>query len=250
MSSADPYFAPRGLTRKELLSLPRPSPEQVAEFVSHVSWAHSWYKHLPLLTGGEFAFFLAADAGDGYTSESPRLHYSWNTTQEYRERFGFLDYVYRVEPGEPFARDAGPPLDFPAGLVAATQVTLYPYSSSDFNAPAACLRDIHSEGIASLKAGRSHPAREGVLEWFTTQERLEADWGTLTADEQEAVLREEDAPGETGVPTPGVAAHRELSRAAEAAYQRLQRSEEVKIHESLERLWALLAHWQIEERLP
>jgi hypothetical protein len=41
----------------DLRSLPRPTDEQYSAFARHVGGAHSWYKHLPLLTGGQFVVF-------------------------------------------------------------------------------------------------------------------------------------------------------------------------------------------------
>src|SRR5262249_50986179 len=115
-------------------SLPRPSHEQYREFAEHIGHAHSWYKHLPLLTGGQFVIFLSPDAGIGrlvariegggvqlvtppegpvFTDDNPRLHYSWTTSEEYRRRFGHLDYAYRLHPDYPYGRDVGGPTDLP-----------------------------------------------------------------------------------------------------------------------------------------
>ena len=95
---ATPYFH----------SLPLPTDYQYEEFAKHVSEAHSWYKHLPLLTGGQFVVFLAPDSGIGrlvarlegtgyrletppegpvFTEANPRLHYSWKTSNEGRNQF-------------------------------------------------------------------------------------------------------------------------------------------------------------------
>src|SRR4051812_30995960 len=103
----------------DLRSLPRPADEQYREFAEHVGEAHSWYKHLPLLTGGQFVVFLSPDSGIGrlvarlegggyslvtppegpvFTEANQRLHYSWKTSEEYRRRFGYLDYAYRSHP--------------------------------------------------------------------------------------------------------------------------------------------------------
>src|SRR5262249_42742457 len=49
----------------DLRSLPRSTDEQYREFARHVAEAHSWYKHLPSSTGGQFVVFLAPDAGAG-----------------------------------------------------------------------------------------------------------------------------------------------------------------------------------------
>jgi hypothetical protein len=86
--------------------LPRPSAEQIDNYVRFVSEAHSWYKHLPMLPPGEpFHFFV--DPFSGYdrlvqrgggvmhqerTETSKRFHYTWMMTRDYRARFGHLAY--------------------------------------------------------------------------------------------------------------------------------------------------------------
>ena len=55
--SASPYIV-------EVQSLTRPTAGQIDAFVQHVSAAHSWYKHLPLLPPGTpFFFYLNPNAG-------------------------------------------------------------------------------------------------------------------------------------------------------------------------------------------
>jgi hypothetical protein len=92
--------------RRYVGQLPRPSDEQIEDWVQFVSDAHSWYKHLPLLPPGQpFHFFL--DPFSGYdrilqpgggvvhqerTDTSFRFHYTWMTTKDYRRRFGHLAY--------------------------------------------------------------------------------------------------------------------------------------------------------------
>lgn len=87
--------------------LPRPSDEQIDNYVQFVCEAHSWYKHLPLLPPGVlFRFFIDPYSGydrvlraDGRvvrhherTVTSFAGHYTWMTTSEYGARFGHLDY--------------------------------------------------------------------------------------------------------------------------------------------------------------
>src|SRR5262249_47235366 len=118
----------------------RPTPKQYRAFCDHLCEAHSWYKHLPLLKGERFVVFCASDAGIGclvaepvglgsdnvpeftlvtppegpeFTDKNPRIHHTWQTTKEYRRRFGYLDYMWSGGPDEPRARDAGPPLRLP-----------------------------------------------------------------------------------------------------------------------------------------
>lgn len=85
--------------------LPLPTREQVEAFAAHIRHAHSWYKHLPILPPGRpFHFYLDPGAGmtrvvreDGQLgvvgrTDETRYHYSWFSTDETRERFGFLSY--------------------------------------------------------------------------------------------------------------------------------------------------------------
>ncbi|GBO55131.1 hypothetical protein APA_3181 [Pseudanabaena sp. lw0831] len=85
--------------------LPRPTIEQTALFASYITEAHSWYKHLPLLPRVPFYLYLDPNAGKNIirtrtgetavidiTNESKKFHYTWQTTKEYRERFGIWNY--------------------------------------------------------------------------------------------------------------------------------------------------------------
>src|SRR5438552_195223 len=92
--------------RDEIVLLPMPTEEQYTAFAHYLCYSHSWYKHLSLLKGGYFVIFLAEDAGAGYTRERARLHYTWKTTEEYRQRFGYLDYMWRFSAEYRFSRDS------------------------------------------------------------------------------------------------------------------------------------------------
>src|SRR5262245_61515832 len=97
-------------------NLPRPSDEQVDAFVEYVAHAHSWHKHLPLLPPGKaFVFYLNPNAGREWmwtkrggkyrdrTYDIPyneRFHYTWQPTEQYIQRFGYLDYF--VDAGTSF----------------------------------------------------------------------------------------------------------------------------------------------------
>jgi hypothetical protein len=119
-------------------ALPRPTEGQTDCFARYVSSAHSWYKHLPLAPRVPFFLFLDPTAGmsltythspDGtfpcrvqeITDESTRFHYTWQTTRDYRRRFGFWNYhaAGRPRPGEPAEVDpAAVPVEFltPGGV--------------------------------------------------------------------------------------------------------------------------------------
>lgn len=234
----------RVLTRDEVLALPWPTTEQRQAFAAHVCWAHSWYKHLDLMAGGEFVVVLAADAGSGYPPDAPRSHYGWATTDEYRTRFGHLDYLWRLTAGDPFVRDAGPALRLPPDLLAA-RFTLYPYASNDFNAPEACRWGIHDDAVVRLRAGAPHPARDRVLAWVDSRAGLDASWSTLSAADQDVVVSVEGSQEElpsNPLPT-AVEAHLRTTRLADAVYAGLQQGEQAKVLGAIGDLAAVVARW-------
>ena len=93
--------------RHLLQHVTRPTEQQIRDFATYVAGARSWYRHLPLSPPGvPFYFFVDPCAGldrillrNGRavylnrTNESPRFHYSWMTTEEYRSRFGRLAFA-------------------------------------------------------------------------------------------------------------------------------------------------------------
>ena len=101
-------------------ALPRPSLEQTYRFAWFVAEAHSWYKHLPADRTVPFAFYLDPYAGTNLivtptgevavveiTDESTRFHYTWQTTTDYRRRFGHWNYLARYGTSFIFASDGG-----------------------------------------------------------------------------------------------------------------------------------------------
>lgn len=151
-------------SESEIRALPLPSQEQHRKFVEHLRDVHSWYKHLPLLTGGKFVVFLAPDAGEDYPSQHPHLPYG-NTIEGYRRAFGYLDYMWSAEDC-PFSRDGHCSGIFetqlviiPTELMECCEFVLYPYVSNEF------YWSVHEAAIKSLHAGASHPEKAKILEW-------------------------------------------------------------------------------------
>ena len=85
--------------------LPVPTEAQTREFAEYVTGAHSWYKHLAAHAYAPFYFFLDPNAGRSMvhvsegevtfvdrTDASEKFHYTWQTTESYRRRFGFWNY--------------------------------------------------------------------------------------------------------------------------------------------------------------
>jgi hypothetical protein len=155
----------------EIRLLPLPSREQHQAFVEHLRDVHSWYKHLPLLTGGKFIVFLAPDAGEGYPSQHPHLRYG-NTVEGYRRAFGYLDYMWSVEDC-PFDRDGhGGAFEreqvvLPSELIEQCEFVLYPYVS---NEQYWC---VHEDAIDSLRTGTPHPEKTRILEWKAAAEAMD-----------------------------------------------------------------------------
>jgi hypothetical protein len=244
----------------DLRSLPQPTDEQYAAFAEHVSEAHSWYKHLPLLTGGQFVVFLAPDSGIGrlvarlegtgyrlevpqegpvFTEADPRLHYSWKTSEEYRRRFGYLDYARRTH-GDTFGRDVGGPMYLPAEIWERCSFTLYPYVAGGSGLEAIAWQ-VHEEALERLRAGDPHPQREAVLEWARLVGAKRDAWGSLTDAEREIVLALEREGA--GRPATTAAGDRYLAIEAELDgiyYERLRPGELEKIRCGLAALRAWL----------
>lgn len=247
----------------------RPTPDQYHAFSEYLCNAHSWYKHLPLLDGRRFVVFVAADAGIGrlvavlhgsspetatgyslvtppegpeFTDEHPRLHYGWKTTKEYHTRFGYLDYMARRGPDEPYGRDAGPPVELPAEVQERCGFVLYPYVSGMF--AEAITWSVHEEALRRLRAGDAHPARELVLELANLAEAHQAAWSALGDTEREWVLAHDT---ESGGPVPGgasadVGRYLELGERVRAVMASLHAQEAEKVRRALAALDGWLLH--------
>ncbi len=87
-------------------ALPRPTDDQVESFIQHVSQADNWLKQLPLHGGPRVTFLLDPNAGtrvnkmldtgryfiEPLTGDTELVHGSELPTDEYRKRFGFMNY--------------------------------------------------------------------------------------------------------------------------------------------------------------
>jgi hypothetical protein len=248
----------------------RPTAEQYRSFGEYLCEAHSWYKHLPLMRGRRFVVFVAPDAGIGrlvavlhgaspetateytlvtppegpeFTDAHPRLHYGWQTTAEYRRRFGYLDYMRRQSTEDPYARDAGPALRLPDQVEERCGFVLYPYVSATF--AEAVTWGIHSEAIGQLRYGAAHPAREQVLELACLAEALRTAWNALGDSYQDWVLSrrtKQDKPNQ-GEASAELLRYFELDDSVTAVAALLRAKEAEKIQRALAELdgWLLNA---------
>jgi hypothetical protein len=171
-------------------ALPSPSAIQLDAFTKHLCNAHSWYKHIPLVTGAEFVVFLAADAGAGF-EDRDRWHYTWKRTAEYRARFGHLDYCWRDDDAAIYRRDSIHPDDEPTPpelldpeLRTRFGVRLYPMISNDVNAMEAIHYDLHADALDALRRGAPHPHRARILAWAAHDRELDELYNAITDNDR------------------------------------------------------------------
>jgi hypothetical protein len=203
----------------------RPTNGQLDAFARHLASAHSWYKHLPLIRGGEFVVFLADDAGAGYSEDRPRLHHGWKTTTEHRERFGYLDYVWRTDPAHAFRRDAGAaPITLPPAVLERCRLTLYPYASWDAEVDSFCVAQ--REDFEALEKGAAHPERERLLALFHVNGQKNSLYERFSKEQAEASCVEQPCDSE-------VSAYLELERQELQLHAELNDIELARITNSL-----------------
>ena len=244
----------------------RPAPDQYQNFAEYLCDAHSWYKHLPLYSGSRFVVFVAPDAGGGrlvadsrgdgegysivsppegpeFTDANPRLHFGWQTTSEYRSRFGYLDYSWIQTEDGSWARDVGPPLTLPSGLVERCEFVLYPYVSAEF--AEAITWDVHAEALEQLRSGATHPCRNELLELARLAEALEQAWDALNERERDWIVASDEETAEA-FPEAGsqiVRRYLALDDQVNANTGSLQEQEAAKVRRAL----AALDEWLVRQ---
>lgn len=237
------------LTVKAMRSLPLPTDAQLQRFIQHLQGAHSWYKHLPLLTGGTFVVFLAPDAGRDYPTEHPSLPFG-NTVEGYRRAFGYLDYLWRID-GEPFSRDSGKrlttfpraltyaPVELPDDFLQHFSFVLYPYIAHEF------YWSVHQEAVQQLCDGEAeHPQRALILELVALEEAREEAEAKMTEEEEEELFVYDadekmyvyNVAKSINQLSPRQAAVLKLQRQVEARYALLRNQEMGKLEQQLHRL--------------
>jgi hypothetical protein len=216
---------PRLITLEEMRSLPKPTPDQERRFVKHISNAHSWYKHLPLLTGGKFVVFLARDAGENYALCHPTLPYG-NDTAGYRQAFGHLDYMY-ADHDKCFFRDM-PSILLPEDYIEKYSFVVYPYVKNTYYAPSW----FHHEGISQLRSGVYHPERARVLEWEDVTLELFQAHRALSEVERDIAFHRDGAPA-TYIPSKELLKYLDLEKRSSALRKVLRHTEIAKLEKAI-----------------
>lgn len=163
----------------------KPTQQQIIRFCQHLANAHSWYKHLPLLTGAEFTIFLNPNAGKTYPSMHPKLPYG-NHQSGYQQAFGQLDYVWEILTESVIGHDGGNIEDIMPLLhdvEKTATITLYPYVANEI------YWNIFEEEITELKAGLDHPDRQAILYAYHSNNALENCWDELNDLDRETAVK-------------------------------------------------------------
>jgi len=189
-----------------MTALPWPTPAQCAEFVDHLCWAHSWYKYLPF-GGARFVVFVLGDAGTGFEHRQ-RLHYGWKTTDEYRRRYGVLDYAWQPPETTAWSRDAGREVEPSPELLSLAGLSLGPTCSNDFNAI----------DVVCARFADERPADAGIHVLHELHRRAEDAFHALGELDRDAAASDDvDGPA-----SPSVRTYRNLKARVDDHYQALR----------------------------
>jgi hypothetical protein len=235
----------------------RPTLNQYNAFAEYLCNAHSWYKHLPLLEGRTFLVFVTPSAGtgrriivpdknnseiwnlevppegDNYTDETPRLHYAWKTTQEYRTRFGFLsyiDYEDSIDSESLVSR-------FPPNLIKHCSFTLYPYVSAGYFSEAVHY-SCHEDALEQLRKGFEHPLREELIRFADIPSEMYDVQEEMNDEEQRWVSEYDELDGEWKgeYPSPRTNTYVQLNHELDSLTDLFYRQELNKIQQALKEL--------------
>lgn len=236
----------------------RPTTAQYQAFAEYLCDAHSWYKHLPLLTGRNFVVFVNSAAGMGrrivasddrnpelfvlqippegteYTDENPRLHYAWKTTKDYHQRFGYLDYI-DYDDGE-IDRESML-FHLPPDLVDKCSFRLYPYVSAGYFAEAVHY-ECHADALNRLRNGFSHPARAEVLKFADLPMLMDEVEDNMNEQERDWLAKYNELEGEWNGEYPSALTRKyvELDREFTSLMNFFYQQELAKIQRSLQNL--------------
>lgn len=147
---------------------PRPTPAQQHEFIEHVCYAHSWYKHLPP-EGADFVVFLSEGTryGRGVSVEA------------YRGLCGALDYAWKFAGDAGWKSDSGD-VELAPQVLAAGRLRLHPWCSND-GAAVEVLRMIH-EGKAPVLASLFEAEARAAALWKELPDELRETASRYDAD--------------------------------------------------------------------
>jgi hypothetical protein len=209
-----------------MAALAWPTAAQCSDFVEHLCWAHSWYKHLPF-GGASFVVFIDGGAGAGYEHHE-RMHYGWKTTEEYRRRYGLLDYAWRLPDEQRWDRDAvNGEVEPSVELLSIAGFSLGPTCSNDFNAI----------DVVCSRYARERPDDQGLRRLFELHRRDEELYHALDVHDRDAAVSDvDDVPA-----SPSLLAKRAAEAQVNAQYETLHEPQVALIRQAIARLATALS---------
>ena len=217
-----------------MAALTWPTAAQCSDFVEHLCWAHSWYKHLPF-GGASFVVFIDGGAGAGYEHHE-RMHYGWKTTEEYRRRYGLLDYAWRLPDEVRWGRDAGDEVEPSAELLSVAGFSLGPTCSTDFN----------SIEVVCWRYAHERPDDEGLRQLYELDRCSNDLYAALEAHDRDAAVN-----GVDDVPaSPSLLAQRAAEARANAHYEALHEPQVAIIRQAIQQGRIVTVSWADDELDP
>jgi hypothetical protein len=166
--------------------------EQGNRFIEHLTECHSWYKHLPLIEGGEFIIFLDNNAGKDYPTQHPSLPFG-NTEILYKKAFGKLNYYWKKGDNNFSAdgkNDSKTRAEIEKEIDNFEYIRLYPYISGNFFE--AIEYEIHQEDCKKIINGLQHEMSNELISLITTTKKLNDIWKRMSDDEMDLIIKEEN----------------------------------------------------------
>ena len=222
-----------------------PIHEQYKNFAEDLCAFHSWYKHLNLLKGNRFILFLNPDVAKGYNGKNPRMHYGWKTTEEYKSKYGFLDYMYDLEISKSNKRYYLSELNddkifLPEKIINNCSFILYPFVSTDFNAIESISYEFHQEDLKLINETSDYPCKDLVNDWSRLYNKQYEKWCDLSEEEQSRALEIENGNIKLMDVSNKVLGFIGTDRKLNQVYNILQEKEQGKIESALNHLKEIL----------
>lgn len=211
--------------------------EQAERFIEHLICCHSWYKHLPVLTGFEFILVVDPDAGRNYHR---RLLFG-DTQEAYQKAFGLLNYYWGDDEGfwsdckdniensinEYFTRE-----EICARFPRHVSIRLFPYIAWEFED---MLRGVKENDVDPIAKGYKHENGEALLKLKNAITEVDDFWQTMSEEEQDECCDDES----TGKTTPKQIRYKELNETVTEILGKLREGEIAKIRQAVFKLQAM-----------
>lgn len=177
---------------EEIRSITLPTEDQIKNFVTYITNAHSWYKHLPLQTGSSFVLFFEPDLDRKYPTNRQLFPHFCEDKTDYFKQFGHLSFMWLND--SEWQQDFGPcRKNIPTELKKVCSLTLFPYCHYDFeNAISLFKLDFQK-----MQQGYFYPHSDLLLKWREKFNQLNHIWENNLNETERNFLTSHDFPFES-----------------------------------------------------